>query len=388
MDKILIKNGILHTMSEKDEAKFVGDILIEDGKIKEIGKGINCSDAQIIDANGLHVLPGLIDAHSHIGVFDMSTYPHSADDANEMVDANTANMDIRYSINVNLPEFKASYECGVTTLVITPGSANVINGSAVATKTYGTNIFDMQIKYPVALKLAFGGNPKRTHGEKGRPPVTRMGVSQILIEAIREAKEYMEAKENGLNPPYDTKKEAFIPVLKGEIPFKIHCTQFDMISAMHICNEFNCKFSLEHAWGASDYIDEIVNSKAMICYGPIGTYRGFGERRKVDVEAVKTLDDKGVLISIVTDSPLFSEESIYHYVGEAVREGLDVERALRMVTINPAKISGIDDRVGSLEVGKDADIVVFKGLFAQDADARPLYTIIDGKIVYKYEASF
>lgn len=385
MSKVLIKNGTLHTMTGGSCDKFIGDILLEDNKIKKIDKDIICQDAKVIDSTGLHVLPGLIDSHTHIGLFDVSSYPNTKDDANEITSANTAEMDVRYSVNTELPDFKSAYRSGVTSIVITEGSANVINGSAMAAKTYGNNIFDMQIKYPVALKVAFGGNPKRCHGMAGRPPYSRMAVAEILTEALQRAKDYMDAKDKGLNPPYDAKSEAIIPVLKREIPLKIHCRQFDMLWAIEIAKQFNCRLSLDHAWGATDYVDEIAESGAMVCYGPVGICRGDIERTKADVEAVKILDDRGVLVSIMTDSPLFSEECICHYLGEAVREGLNIDRAHRMVTINAATIAGIEDRVGSLEVGKDADIVIFKGILALDADARVMYTIIDGQIVYEYD---
>ena len=154
-------------------------------------------------------------------------------------------------------------------------------------------------------------------------------------------------------------------------------------TAIEVAKAYGVKFSLEHAWGATDYLDEIVESGCDICYGPIATYRSPGERRKVDVEAVKMLDDRGVNVAMITDSPILSEESLYHHIGEAVREGVSQERAVRMVTINPARQLNLDDRLGSLEVGKDADIVIMKGKLGLDTDAKVLYTMVDGKIVYQ-----
>lgn len=157
-----------------------------------------------------------------------------------------------------------------------------------------------------------------------------MGVAQVLWDTFRKAKDYMEAKESGDHPAYDADMEAMIPALKREIPCKIHCTQHDMLTAIEVANAYGVRFSLEHAWGASDYIDEIVESGCDVCYGPIGTYRAAGERRKVDIEAVKTLDERGVNVALITDSPILSEESLYHHIGEAVREGVPYLRALRM----------------------------------------------------------
>ena len=197
------------------------------------------------------------------------------------------------------------------------------------------------------------------------------------------AKKYLEDKEQNKEVEYDPDMEALCLALKGEIPCKIHCTQYDMLTAIEIAKKYNVHFSLEHAWGATDYLDEIVESGCDICYGPIATYRSPGERRKIDVEAVKMLDDRGVNVAMITDSPILSEESLYHHVGEAVREGLAQERAVRTVTINAAKVLGVEDRLGSLEEGKDADIIVMKGKLGLDTDAMVYYTMIEGKIVYQ-----
>lgn len=381
MKETLIKNGMLCTMVD-NEATFEGDILLRDGKIAEIGKSLSCEGAEVIDAKGLYVMPGLIDAHTHIGVFDFNDSV-GVDDANEMTSPNTAAVDVRYGVNPLAREFKVSYEHGITTLLITPGSGNVFCGQAIAAKSYGTNIFDMTIKAPCAVKIALGGNPKGTYGSRSTLPMTRMGVAHVLWDTFEKAKTYMENKESGKEQEYDANLEAIVPALKGDVPCKIHCTQYDMITAIEVANEYNLKFSLEHAWGATDYIDEIVESGCGICYGPIATYRAPGERRKVDIESVKMLDDKGVNVAIITDSPILSEESLYHHVGEAVREGLDYQRAWKMVTINPAKMMGVDERVGSLEKGKDADVILVKGRLGLDTDAKVLYTFVDGKLVYK-----
>ncbi len=379
MNSILIKKGNIYPMT--DEEMFVGDILIENGKISKIAKNLDDKADEVINAEGLNVLPGLIDAHSHLGLFDFNN-DKGNDDANEMTKENTPTMDARYSVDIDVPEFKSAYEHGITTLLLTPGSGNVICGLPFVAKTYGDNIFDMTVKNPCALKIAFGGNPKNTYGRRSQLPMTRMGVAHVLREKLREAKKYMEAKDNGENPAYDCELEAMLPAMRKEVPLKMHCTQYDMLTAIEIAKEFDLPFSLEHAWGATDYLDEIVESGCSICYGPIATYRSPGERRKIDVEAVKMLDDRGVNVAVITDSPIVTIESLYHHLGEAVREGLDINRGLRMITINPAKILGVEDRLGSLEVGKDADIAIFDGLVGLDTDAKVIHTIIDGKVVY------
>ncbi len=381
MKKILIQGGTLCTMTGENDI-FTGDVLVEDGKIVKVAPHIAAEDAQVIDATGYDVLPGLIDAHSHIGLFDFN-HDKSVDDANEMTDPVSAAVDARYGMNPQARELKVAYEHGITSMLFTPGSGDVFCGQPFVAKTYGDNIFEMTVKAPAAVKIALGGNPKNTYGDLKRLPMTRMGVAYVLWDTFRKAKEYLDKKNNGENPDYDANLEAIIPALKGEIPCKIHCTQYDMLTAIEVAKAYGVRFSLEHAWGATDYLDEIAESGCDICYGPIATYRAPGERRKVDVEAVKMLDDRGVNVAIITDSPILSEESLYHHMGEAVREGLAQERVIRMVTINPAVQLGVQDRLGSLEAGKDADIILVKGKLGLDTDAKVMLTMIDGEVVYR-----
>ncbi len=379
--KILIKNGTLCTMTEQSEP-FKGDVLVENGKIVKVDTQIEEKDAKVIDASGLYVMPGLIDAHTHIGLFDFNQET-CVDDANEMTDPVVADLDARFGINPKAREFQVSYEHGITTLLVTPGSGEVFCGLPVALKTYGDNAFKMTLKAPCAVKIALGGNPKNTFGAMSRLPMTRMGIADVLRDTFRRAKEYLEKKERGEEPAYDSNMEALSRALTGELPCKVHCTQYDMLTAIEVCKEFGVRFSIEHAWGATDYIDEIVESGCDICYGPIATYRCPGERRKIDIEAVKELDERGVNVAIVTDSPIMSEESLYHHIGEAVREGVPQERAIRMVTVNAAKSMGVEDRIGTLEEGKDADIILVKGRLGLDTNAEVQCTMIDGKVVYQ-----
>lgn len=381
MKKTLIHGGILCTMTGENDI-FTGDVLVEDGKISQVAPTITAEDAEVIDASGYYVMPGLIDAHTHIGLFDFN-HDKSVDDANEMTDPVSAAMDARYSFNIKARELKVAYEHGITTMLFTPGSGDVFCGQPFVAKTYGDNIFDMTVKAPAAVKIALGGNPKNTFGDLNRLPMTRMGVAHVLWETFRKAKEYLDKKEKGEKQDYDANMEAIIPALRGEIPCKIHCTQYDMLTAIEVAKAYGVRFSLEHAWGASDYLEEIVESGCDICYGPIATYRAPGERRRVDVEAVKMLDDRGVNVAIITDSPILSEESLYHHMGEAVREGLAQERVIRMVTINPAVQLGLEDRLGSLEAGKDADIILVKGKLGLDTDAKVHLTMINGQVVYQ-----
>ena len=264
MAKILIKSGTLYTMTDDEKNIFQGDILLENGKIKAVAERIEAADAEIIDAEGCYVLPGLIDAHSHIGLFDFN-HDKSVDDANEMTDPVSAAVDARYGMNPKARELKVAYEHGITSILFTPGSGDVFCGQPFVGKTYGDNIFEMTVKAPAAVKIALGGNPKNTFGDMKRLPMTRMGVAHVLWDTFRKAKEYLDKKEKGEEQPYDANMEAIIPALRGEIPCKIHCTQYDMLTAIEVAKAYGVRFSLEHAWGATDYLDEIAESGCDIC---------------------------------------------------------------------------------------------------------------------------
>lgn len=380
---LLIKNIQIHTMA--GDIIDNGDILIRDKKIVKIGKDIK-EEAKTIDGTNLVAIPGLVDCHSHVGGVSFSR-KNSYSEINEMTNNITPDVHVIYGIDTESEDFEHAYKNGVTTLGITPGSGNVVCGLAFAAKTYGEDIFDMTIKSPIALKVALGGNPKGTYGRRNQAPSTRMSIPNIMKNLFKEAEEYMnkkdEAQENKEKmPEYDSKLEAVIPVLKKEIPLKMHCTQHDMLAAIEIAKEFNLNFTLEHAWGASKYIEEIAESGCGVVFGPVGSMRTFGESRLIDIESVVELDKRGVLVALTTDAPFLSIDSLIHQAGEVVREGGDLEKVLKMITINPAKIMGVDSRIGTIEEGKDGDIVLFKGLPAYDTNAKIVYTIINGNVVY------
>lgn len=381
---LLIKNATIYTMA--DEVIDNGDIFIKDGKIAEVGAGIDAPEAEVLDAAGLVALPGLIDTHTHIGGFD----PIATDamDLNEMTDPVTPQVQAIHGIDISDKNFQKAHKAGVTTVCIAPGSGNVIGGWAFAAKTAGSNIFDMTLKNPCALKMAFGGNPKGIYGKKFQAPMTRMGIASLIRAALRTARDYIEKKEAAEDdksklPPYDAKSEAIIPVLKKEIPLKIHCEQFDMITAIDIAKEFDCDYSIDHGWAAYDFYDELVEGGGTVMFGPTGVVNGYGELTGADIFCVKELDERGLNVTLITDAPIFSMDHLVNAAGEAVRWGTPHERALRMITINGAVALGLEDRVGSLEPGKDADIALFKGIPALDTHADVQYTLIDGKVVYK-----
>lgn len=381
---MLIKNAIIYTM-EEDAVIENGDILVENGKIKEIGRGLSAPGAEVIDATGLYATPGLIDAHTHAGGF-ASPSP----DLNEATDPVTPHMDALQAIDVQAEDFKIIHTYGVTACCFIPGSANVICGTGFVAKTAGkSNIRDLAVLHPAVMKCAMGGNPKG-YGKKGKEPMTRMGVASVFREALRKAKAYMEKKEAAGDdkeklPSYDAKCEALIPALKREIPLKVHCEQFDMLTVIDIAKEFGCDYTIEHGWACNLYADELVEGGGTVNFGPIDIAEGYGELTGGDVAYLKELDERGLNVALITDGPICGPQVLLLSAGDAVRYGIDHMRALRMVTINPARGLRVDDRIGSLKPGKDADVVLWHGLPAIETSARPAYTIIDGQIVYKGE---
>ena len=380
---LLIKNATAYTMDDVGVLTNV-DILCCDGKIVKIGSRLESPDAEVIDATGLIVTPGFIDAHVHSGGFE----PGSAD-LNEITDPNTAEVQAIHAIDVNSQDFKEIHTCGTTAACFIPGSANVICGTGFVAKTAGkSSIYDLSILNPAVMKCAMGGNPKGAYGRKGKAPMTRMGIASIFREALRKARDYMEKLDKAAGdadklPPYDAKCEALIPVLKKQIPLKVHSEQFDMLTVIDIAKEFGCDYTIEHGWACNLYADELVSGGGSICFGPIGIAEGYGELTGGDVGFLRELDDRGLNVCLITDGPILGARTLLISAGEAVRYGVAHDRALRMVTINAAIALRVDERIGSIKEGKDADLVLWSAVPALDTSARALMTIIEGKVVYK-----
>ena len=386
---LLIKNGYIKTMDGEDIEN--GQIIIEDGKIKAIGNNLIIpNDVEVIDAEGLLVTPGLIDGHCHIGMWEEGI-GFEGEDGNEAVEPITPHLRAIDGINPMDQGFQDAIEGGVTCAVTGPGSANVIGGSFAAIKTYGKKIDDMIIKDPVAMKIAFGENPKRVYDEQHKSPVTRMAIAALLRETLFEAKKYMEdldaSKEDpDQKPDFDINLHSMLPVLKKEIPLKAHVHRADDIfTALRIAKEFDLDITLDHCTEGHLIVEEIKAAGKPCLIGPT-----FGSRTKVELrnksfETPKILTDAGIKTAIITDSNVIPIQHLPMCAGMAVKAGLAEEEAWRAITINPAEITGIDDKVGSLKVGKDADIAIFKGNPLLDVDYETVITIIDGKIVYKNE---
>jgi imidazolonepropionase-like amidohydrolase len=385
MSRMLIQGAMLYPMT--DQAPFVGDVYIENGKIAAIGHDLNREADEVVDARGLVALPGLVDAHSHLGGFNMVNL--SDIDFNEMTDPATPQMRALDGCNLHDPCFALAAEAGITTMCITPGSGNVVCGLAFTTKSAGSdNLRDLVIQNPCALKCALGMNPKGVYGPRNQMPMTRMGIAKILRDTLKKGQEYLKKKEAAAGdsaklPPYDEKCEAVALALTGKIPLKVHCEQQDMLTTIEIAKEFGCRYTIEHAWWSEPFLDQLAEGGGCINYGPVGVPTGYGELTGARLAEVGMLDRRGLTVSIITDAPICSPDVLLLQAGEAVRCGVPHERVLRMITINPARALEIDHKVGSLEVGKDGDVALFSAVPGLDVSARVCMTIIEGKVVYQ-----
>lgn len=384
---LFIKNGNIFTMA--GDVIEGGSILIKDGKILEVGQDLVAPlDAKLIDAEGKMVMPGLIDAHCHLGLWEEGM-GFEGSDGNEAIDPITPHLRAIDGINPMDKAFEEAYMGGITTAVTGPGSANIIGGTTVAIKTYGKRVDDMIIKDPVAMKIAFGENPKRVYSSQKKSPVTRMATAAILRETLFKAQAYMEKKEGAGDdaskmPEFNLKMEALIKVLKKEIPLKAHAHRADDIfTALRIAKEFDLDITLEHCTEGHLIADYLAEEGKGAVVGPTMSNRSKVELMNMTFETPKVLHEAGVKIAITTDSPVIPLHYLAICAGLAVKSGLDEMEALKAITINAAEIVGIDEKVGSIEVGKDADIAIFEGNPIKDINCKTYATIIDGDLVYK-----
>lgn len=382
MKKLLIKNGWIH--DAVSEESYRGDILVAEGKIAEIGPELEDGEAEVIDARGCQVYPGFVEAHCHLGV-DGYAVGFEGDDCNEMTEILTPELRVIDAVNPQDETFRLAREGGVTCVGTGPGSANVLGGMFAVLKTRGKRVDDMIVKFPAAMKCAFGENPKRCYKDKNN--YSRMSTAAKLRGILREAQEYQEklreARTPGEKPKYNAKLEALLPVLRGEIPLKAHAHQAnDIFTAIRIAREFGVKLTLEHCTDGSLIAEELVAEGYPVCVGP-----SFGHATKIELKN-KSFETPGVLakagcrVSIITDSPVIPQQYLPLCAGLAVKAGMDEFAALQAITINPARHLGVEDRVGSLEVGKDGDLVIADGN-PMVSSTRILYTVIDGIVCYQ-----
>lgn len=382
---LLIKNGKVLTMAGITYEK--GCVLVENGKIKEIGESIvETENMEIIDAKGGWVMPGIIEAHCHIGIMEEDK-GFEGNDTNEMTDPVTPQLRAIDAINPMDTAFNDAVEGGVTSVMTGPGSANVVGGQFVFMKTKGKSIEDMIVKEPAAMKIAFGENPKRVYSGKGKMPATRMATAALLRETLTKAVQYKEKKEKALAKgedfTEDFRQEAWLPVLNQEIPLKAHAHRSDdILTAIRIGKEFNLHMTLDHCSEGHFIPEYVAASSYPAIIGPTLTRRSKIEVQNKTFKTPGIVHKAGTLVALTTDHPVIPVQYLSKCAGLAAKEGLGIEEGLKAITINAATICGVADRVGSLEVGKDADIAIFSGN-PMEIFTDTLYTIIDGQIVYK-----
>lgn len=392
---IAITGGTIYTMT--GEIIENGSILIENGKIAAVNRTPVSpqSDMQVIDANGAWVMPGLIEAHCHVGITEEKK-GMEGDDCNETVNPITPTLRAIDAINSMDAAFDDAVRAGITSAMVGPGSSNVVGGQFAFIKTKGRRIDDLIVLAPAAMKIAFGENPKVNYSGQGKSPSTRMAIASMLREELFLAKQYKEKKErhqkqseksSGETEPFekDYQYESWLPVLEGKIPLKAHVHRVDDIyTAIRIAREFGLSLTLDHCSEGHLIADELAKEGFPAIVGPDLASRSKIEVQNVAFKTAGILHAAGVQVAITTDHPVSLIQSLPICAGLAAKSGLGIEEGLKAITINAARICNVSDRVGSIEVGKDADIAVFTGN-PMEVFTRTLYTIIDGKIVYHAE---
>ncbi|MGX1983676.1 imidazolonepropionase-like amidohydrolase [Thermolongibacillus altinsuensis] len=373
MGKILFKNAIIYPITSPPLNG--ADLLVEDGKIKAIGFDFVADEqTDVIDVSGKYLFPGFIDVHTHLGLYDEGT-GWAGNDANETIETMTPHVRAIDSVYPLDPGFRDAIEHGITTVHIMPGSANVIGGTTAVIKTHGKNISKMIIKETAGLKIALGENPKRIHSHGNKESMTRMGIMGMLRETFYNAK-YCDC-------PHDLRTIPIIQALNREIPVRIHAHRADdILSAIRFAEEFDLDLRIEHCTEGHLIADELKERPLQVSVGPTLTRRSKVELKNKSWKTYQILSDAGLEVSITTDHPYTPIQYLNICAAIAVREGLDEQKALEGITILPARNLGVDHLVGSLEEGKDADIVVWNH-HPFHYLAMPLLTMINGEIVYK-----
>ena len=380
---MFIIHGNIKTMAEQDYAD--GYVQIADGKIVAVGDMKDCPalDGEVLDVQGNLVMPGIIEAHCHMGITEEKK-GMEGDDCNETVDPVTPQLRAIDAINPMDAAFNDALQAGITSAMIGPGSANVVGGQFVFVKTHGRCIDHMIVKAPAAMKVAFGENPKVNYSGQNKSPATRMAIAAMLREELTKAVAYQKKREKE-EGEVDFRYECWLPVLRGEIPLKAHAHRADdILTAVRIAKEFHLRMTLDHCSEGHLIMEELKEAGFPAIVGP-----DMASRNKIEVQnmAFKTaglLSGHGILTAITTDHPVSKIQFLPICAGLAVKAGMSPEEGLRSITINAARICGVEDRVGSLAPGKDADIAVFTGN-PMEVFSRTCYTIIEGEIVYQAE---
>ena len=371
---MLFKNATIYTM---EQDPFVGDFRIDKGVFTQVGTDLTPDVGEDVqDLNGLFVFPGLVESHCHLGM-EETAIRFEGDDVNEITDPITPNMRGIDGCNPMDETIESALKGGVTTVAAGPGSANVLGGTFFAYKTKGNCIDEMTIQNPIAMKAAFGENPKRCY--QGKKIDTRMQISALLRETLEKTKEYLAKKEAGKDVAYDQKLEAMIPVVKRELPLKCHAHRADdILTAIRIAKEENIKITLDHVTDARSILPQIKESGFPCICGPALTHKSKFELANMSFETPNELYKAGILFSIITDSPVIPQQYLSLSAALAAKAGLPEYEAIKAITINPAKILGLDNRLGSIKEGKDADFVICtKNILDTQNEITAVY--VDGK---------
>lgn len=361
-------------------------VLIRNGKIQAVGSGIPVpADTELTNAGGMYLLPGFIDAHCHLGLFE-DGMGFEGDDGNEMTDPVTPELRAIDGINPMDRGFSEALEGGVTCVCTGPGSANVLGGQFATIKTWGNRVDDMIVQAPAAMKTAFGENPKRVYNDKKQAPMTRMAIAAKLRETLLLAGEYKRKKQNEdaeKQPGYHFKYEALLPVLAGELPVKAHAHRADdILTAIRIAKEFGLKLTLDHCTEGHLITEALLEAGYPVIVGPHLTTRSKIELKALDFKTPGILSGAGVKTAIMTDHPVIPIQHLNLCAALSVKAGMDEWEALRAITLNAAEILGISDRTGCIETGMDADLVLWNGHpFAWDSS--PVAVWVEGKKAYE-----
>ena len=388
--KMLILNGKILTMEEADGriVIFENGYVRTDGKlIAEVGEMSQLRPTtkkeEVLDVRGAWVMPGIIESHCHIGISE-EKIGMIGDDCNEGTNPVTPMLRAIDAVNPMDAAFHDAIKAGITSVMVGPGSANVVGGQFLFMKTHGRCMDEMVVKNPAAMKIAFGENPKTCYGDKDEYPATRMGVAALLRKTLFEAAQYKAEKENGSLDKIDFEMEQWLPVLKKEIPLKAHAHRADDIqTAIRIAKEFDLRMTIDHGTESHLIANQVKKSGFPVIVGPDLTSRSKPEVQNMNFKTNRILHEHGILFSIMTDHPVSMIQYLPLCAGLAVKQGLPIEDGWKAITINAARICGVDDVVGSLKKGKHADIAVFTGN-PMEVFTETLYTIIDGEVVYNY----
>ena len=381
---LLIRNARLFTM-EGDGCIDGGDVLMDGGKVVATGTNLSAPGAKVIDAHGAYATPGFVDPHTHIGLWADGERDDTGD-GNEATDPVTPQLRALDAVDPVDPCFAEACRAGVTSVATGPGSANVLGGQFLAMKTHGRSLREMLIKEPLAMKAAFGENPKMVYGASGKRPSTRMATAAVLREAFYEAREYMEkraSKDADKRPAFSLKNEALAKVLRRELPLKMHAHRADdILTAIRLAKEFDLRASVEHCTEGYLIADELREAGVGIILGPLLCDRSKPELKRLSMKAPAILHRAGVKFALMTDHGVIPEQYLPVEAGLCVREGLPEMEAMRAITINAAEVIGLSERIGSLAPGKDADVVLFDG-HPLETRTRASLVIVDGEIVYE-----